>query len=94
MHHPTESREKLDKTLIAILFIGAFVFAFGHAVEHVEHDIHCLVCHWVYSFCGLISAIVVFGVLYACCFAILPHLIFLSHQFFLAPQGRSPPVVS
>ena len=83
----------LVKALIAILLVGAFVFAFGHAVEHVEHDIHCLVCHWVYSFSGLISAIAAFGVLYACCFSILRNPTFLSHQFFLSPQGRSPPVV-
>ena len=81
------------RALIAVLLVGAFVFAFGHAVEHVEHDIHCLVCHWVYSFLGLISAVVAFGVLYACCFSALPHPAFLSHQFFLSPQGRSPPVV-
>ena len=84
----------LVKTLIAILFIGAFALAFGHAFDHVEHDIHCLVCHWVYSFGGLISAIVVFSVLYVYWFYFLPNTTLLSHQFFLAPQGRSPPVVS
>lgn len=87
------TKHPLIKTLIAVLLVGAFVFAFGHAVEHVEHDIHCLVCHWVYSFSGLISAIVVFGALYVCCFFALPTPAFLSHQFFLSPQGRSPPVV-
>ncbi len=81
------------KALIAVLLVGAFVFAFGHAVEHVEHDIHCLVCHWVYGFGGLISAIVVFGALYAYRFSFLPNFILVSHQFFLSPQGRSPPVV-
>ncbi len=87
-------KHPLIKTLIAILFIGAFALAFGHAFDHVDHDIHCLVCHWVYGFLGLISAIVVFGVLYACCFFVSPNVILVSHQFFLSPQGRSPPVVS
>ena len=86
-------RSPLVKRLIAILFIGAFAFAFGHAVEHVEHDIHCLVCHWVFSFSGLISAVLTSGALYACYFFALPHPTFLSHQFFLSPQIRSPPVV-
>ena len=82
------------KTLIAILFIGAFALAFGHAFDHVEHDIHCLVCHWVYSFLGLISAIAAFGALYVYWFYFSSHPTFLSHQFFLLPQGRSPPAVS
>lgn len=87
-------KHPLIKTLIAILFLGAFALAFGHAFDHVEHDIHCLVCHWVYSFGGLISVIVAFGALYVCWFSFLPNATFLSHQFFLSPQGRSPPVVS
>ena len=87
-------KHPLVKTLIAILFIGAFALAFGHAFDHVEHDIHCLVCHWVYSFSGLISAILISGALYACYFFALPYFTFLFHQFFLSPQGRSPPVVS
>jgi len=83
----------LVKTLIAVLFLGAFALAFGHAFDHVEHDIHCLVCHWVYSFSGLISAIIAFGALYVYWFYFFSNPTFLSHQFFLAPQGRSPPVV-
>ncbi len=86
--------QPLIKTLIAILFIGAFALAFGHAFDHVEHDIHCLVCHWVYGFGGLISAIVALGALYVYWFSFFSHSTLLSHQFFLSPQGRSPPVVS
>lgn len=88
------TKHPLIKTLIAILLVGAFAFVFGHAVDHVEHEIHCVICHWVYSFGGLISAIIALGVLYACCFSALPNATFLSHQLFLSPQGRSPPVVS
>ncbi len=88
------TKHPLVKALIAVLLVGAFAFGFGHVVDHVEHDIHCLVCHWVYGFLGLISAIVVFGALYACCFFASPNALFLSHQFFLSPQGRSPPAVS
>ena len=90
------TRHPLVKTLIAILLVVAFVFALGHAVEHAEHgehDTHCLVCYWVYSFSGLISDVLTSGALYACYFFALPHPTFLSHQFFLSPQSRSPPVV-
>ena len=87
------TRHPLVKTLIAILLVGAFSLAFGHVVEHIEHETHCLVCHWVYSFSGLISAIVILSALYACCFFALPHPTFLSRQFSLSPQSRSPPVV-
>ncbi len=87
-------KHPLVKTLIAILFLGAFALAFGHAFDHVEHDIHCLVCHWVYGFSGLISAIVAFSVLYVYWFYFLLNATLLPHQFFLSPQGRSPPVVS
>ena len=94
------TRHPLVKTLIVILLVGAFALAFGHAVDHVEHDTHCvehdthcLVCHWVYSFSGLISAVLISGVLYACYFFSLPDATFLSHQFFLSPQSRAPPVV-
>ena len=86
-------RHPLVKRLIALLFIGAFALAFGHAVDHVDHDIHCLVCYWVYSFCGLISAIVIFRALYVYWFYFLSNATLLSYQFFLLPQGRSPPVV-
>ena len=93
------TRPPLVKTLIVILLVGAFALAFGHAVEHGEHgehgehDTHCFVCYWIYSFSGLISAVLTSGVLYVCYFFALPHPTFLSHQFSLSPQSRSPPVV-
>ena len=83
----------LVRALIALLLVGAFVFAFGHAVEQVDHDIHCVVCDWICSFSGLVSAVFASGVLYACCFFTLSNPAFLSRQFFLSPQGSSPPVV-
>ncbi len=88
------TRHPLVKTLIVILLVGAFAFAFGHAVDHVEHDTHCLVCYWIYSFSGLISAVLTSGVLYACYFFASPKATLLSHQFPFSHQSRSPPVFS
>lgn len=88
------TKHPLVKALIAVLIVGAFAFAVGHALDHGMHEIHCAICHWVYGGFCLISAAVALGALYAHCFVYWSNPTFFPHQFFLAPKGRSPPAVS
>ena len=88
------TRYPLIKSLTAIVLVGVFVFALVHALDHVEHEAHCIVCNWVYGFCGLVSAILVSRVLYTRSFFSLTERISLYFRYFTSPSGRSPPAIS
>lgn len=88
------TKHPLVKALIAVLLVGTFAFAVGHVLDHCMHEGHCAICHWVYSGTYLVSAAVALGALYVLCFLFWSNPTFFSHQFFLAPKGRSPPAVS
>ena len=88
------NRHPLTKTLTALLLLGAFAFAYGHTLDHVEHSIDCLVCDWIYGVYGLLGALAALGILSARSLSSRSNRAVLSHPFFLSPQGRSPPAVS
>ena len=88
------TKHPLLKILTAIFLIGALAFAVGHTVAHVEHDIHCVVCAWVYGLAGLMSLSVIPRLRYDTRYYYLSIYTFSFSTCFLLPLGRSPPVVS
>lgn len=90
------AKHPLVKALIAVLIVGAFAFAIGHAVDHETHENHCAcaICHWVYGGVYIVSAAAALGALYARRFLFWSNPTFFFHLFFLAPRGRSPPAIS